>query len=149
MLFRSITLNTTAQDVNPKYCKPSGMAMRLMKMTNEYGAGVATYYMTSGKNLEILMNLFEMFREYLDKIAAGDLQELMRAWVIFHRLFTVQAHTRHIQFREETRYPGFYYRGDFMGQNDAEWFCFVNSKYDKKTNEWTLKKEPYHKIIAD
>jgi adenylylsulfate reductase subunit A len=140
---------TTAQDVNPKYCKPAGMAMRLMKMTNEYGAGVATYYMTSGKNLEILMNLFEMFREDLDKIAAGDLHELMRAWEIYHRLFTVQAHTRHIQFREETRYPGFYYRGDYMGQNDAEWFCFVNSTYDKATNVWTMKKVPYHKIISD
>jgi len=140
---------TTAEDVNPKYCKPAGMAMRLMKMTNEYGAGTATFYMTNGKSLDVLMDLFEMFREDLDKIAAGDLHELMRAWEINHRLYTVQAHTRHIQFREETRYPGFYYRGDFMGQNDEEWFCFVNSSYDKKTNEWTLKKEPYVKIISD
>jgi adenylylsulfate reductase subunit A len=140
---------TTAEDVNPKYCKPAGMAMRLMKMTNEYGAGTGTFYMTNGKSLEVLMDLFEMFREDLENVAAGDLHELMRAWEINHRLYTVQAHTRHIQFREETRFPGFYYRGDFMGQNDDEWFCFVNSTYDKKTNEWSLKKEPYHKIIAD
>jgi len=140
---------TTAQDVNPKYCKPAGMAMRLMKMTNEYGAGTGTFYMTNGKSLEVLMDLFEMFREDLEKIAAGDLHELMRAWEINHRLYTVQAHTRHIQFREETRYPGFYYRGDAMGQDDAEWFCFVNSTYNKETNEWTMKKEPYHKIISD
>lgn len=140
---------TTATDVNPKYCKPAGMAMRLMKMTNEYGAGTATFYMTNGKSLENLMDLFEMFREDLENIAAGDLHELLRAWEIIHRLYTVQAHTRHIQFREESRFPGFYYRGDFMGQNDEEWFCFVNSSYDKKTNEWTLKKEPYVKIISD
>nr|WP_320016446.1 adenylyl-sulfate reductase subunit alpha [uncultured Desulfobacter sp.] len=140
---------TTATDVNPKYCKPAGMAMRLMKMTNEYGAGTGAMYMTNGKSLEVLMDLFEMFREDLEKIAAGDLHELLRAWEIIHRLYTVQAHTRHIQFREESRFPGFYYRGDFMGQNDEEWFCFVNSSYDKKTNEWTLKKEPYHKIISD
>ncbi|MCW8800811.1 MAG: adenylyl-sulfate reductase subunit alpha [Desulfobacter sp.] len=140
---------TTATDVNPKYCKPAGMAMRLMKMTNEYGAGTGSMYMTNGKSLEVLMDLFEMFREDLEKIAAGDLHELLRAWEIIHRLYTVQAHTRHIQFREESRFPGFYYRGDFMGQNDEEWFCFVNSSYDKKTNEWTLKKEPYHKIISD
>src|SRR6056297_34935 len=137
---------STATDVNPHYCKPAGMAMRLMKMTNEYGAGTGAMYMTNGKSLEVLMDLFEMFREDLEKIAAGDLHELLRAWEIIHRLYTVQAHTRHIQFREESRYPGFYYRGDFMGQNDEEWFCFVNSSYDKKTNEWTLKKEPYHKI---
>ncbi|MCP4114466.1 MAG: adenylyl-sulfate reductase subunit alpha [Desulfobacteraceae bacterium] len=140
---------TTATDVNPKYCKPAGMAMRLMKMTNEYGGGTSVYYMTSGKSLEILMENFEYFREDLENIAAGDLHELLRAWEIDHRLYTVQAHTRHIQFREETRYPGFYYRGDFMGQNDEEWFCFVNSSYNKDTNEWSLKKVPYHKIIAD
>jgi adenylylsulfate reductase subunit A len=140
---------STATDVNPHYCKPAGMDMRLMKMTNEYGAGTGSMYMTNGKSLEVLMDLFEMFREDLEKIAAGDLHELLRAWEIIHRLYTVQAHTRHIQFREESRFPGFYYRGDFMGQNDEEWFCFVNSSYDKKTNEWTLKKEPYHKIISD
>jgi len=140
---------TTATDVNPHYCKPAGMAMRLMKMTNEYGAGTGAMYMTNGKSLEVLMDLFEMFREDLEKVAAGDLHELLRAWEIIHRLYTVQAHTRHIQFREESRFPGFYYRGDFMGQNDEEWFCFVNSSYDKKTNEWTLKKEPYVKIISD
>lgn len=139
---------TTAQDVNPNYCKPAGMALRLMKMTNEYGGGTATYYMTSGKNLEILMDLFEMFREDLEKIAAGDLHELLRAWEITHRLYTAQAHTRHIQFRQESRYPGFYYRGDFMGQNDKEWFCFTNSSYNKATNEWSLKKVPYIKIIS-
>ncbi|MBU1343996.1 MAG: adenylyl-sulfate reductase subunit alpha [Proteobacteria bacterium] len=140
---------TTAEDVNPNYCKPAGMALRLMKMTNEYGGGTATYYMTSGKNLEILMDLFEMFREDLEKIAAGDLHELLRAWEINHRLYTAQAHTRHIQYRQESRYPGFYYRGDFMGQDDKEWFCFTNSSYNKATNEWSLKKVPYIKIISD
>jgi adenylylsulfate reductase, subunit A len=140
---------TTDETINPNYCKPAGMALRLMKMTNEYGGGTATYYMTSGKSLEILMDLFEMFREDLEKIAAGDLHELMRAWEINHRLYTAEAHTRHIQFREESRYPGFYYRGDFMGQNDDEWFCFTNSTYDKVANEWSLKKVPYVKIISD
>ena len=140
---------STDETVNPHYCKPAGMAMRLMKMTNEYGGGTSTYYMTNGKSLETLMELFEMFREDLEKIAAGDLHELMRAWEINHRLYTVEAHTRHIQFREESRYPGFYYRGDFMGQNDDEWFCFTNSTYNKETNEWSLKKVPYTKIISD
>ena len=140
---------STDETVNPHYCKPAGMAMRLMKMTNEYGGGTATYYMTSDKSLEILMENFEYFREDLELIAAGDLHELLRAWEINHRLYTVQAHTRHIRYREESRYPGFYYRGDFMGQNDDEWFCFTNSTYDKATNEWSLKKVPYVKIIAD
>ncbi len=140
---------TTAADINPNYLKPDGFAMRLMKATNEYGAGWSTFYMTSGGNLKVLMDMFKVMHEDAEKLAAGDLHELMRCWEMRHRLVTVEAHCRHIQFREESRYPGFYYRGDFMGQNDEEWFCFTNSKYDPATGEWTCKKEPYHKIVPD
>jgi adenylylsulfate reductase subunit A len=140
---------TTAADINPEYVKPDGFAMRLMKATNEYGAGWSTFYMTSGSMLQTLMDMFQVMHEDAEKLAAGDLHELMRCWEMKHRLWTVEAHCRHILFREESRYPGFYYRGDFMGQNDDEWFCFTNSKYDPATGEWTCRKEPYHKIIPD
>ena len=140
---------TTAVDINPNYCKPKGMTMRLMKATHEYGAGTATYYQTNGKSLEIVLSMLQDMREDCEKLAAGDLHELMRCWEIYHRIYTVEAHLRHIQFRKETRYPGFYYRADFPEQNDKEWFCFVNSSYNKKTNEWSLRKAEYHKIIPD
>ena len=139
---------TTAQNVNPNYCKPDGMALRLMKATNEYGGGTATYYQTSSKSLDILIDdLLVMMHEDCEKLAAGDLHELMRCWEIYHRLYTVEAHVRHIRFRKETRYPGFYYQADYPGQDDENWFCFVNSTFDKKANEWSIKKEPYHRII--
>jgi len=140
---------TTADDINPNYMKPEGMMYRMMKATHEYGAGTATYYQTSDKNLEIVIELLEIMREDCEKLAAGDLHELMRAWEIYHRLYTVEAHLRHIQYRKETRYPGFYYNADHPGQDDANWFCFTNSSYDRATNEWTLKKVDYHKIIPD
>jgi adenylylsulfate reductase subunit A len=139
---------TTDVDINPNYIKPSGMAMRLMKATNEYGGGVATYYMTTSKNLEIIMDMLQVMREDGEKLAAGDLHELMRCWEIYHRIWTVEAHLRHIQFRKETRYPGFYYQSDFPGQDDANWFCFVNSKYDPKNAAWDVKKVECVKIIA-
>jgi adenylylsulfate reductase subunit A len=140
---------TTAADINPEYVKPDGFAMRLMKATNEYGGGWSTFYMTSGSNLTTLMDLFQVMHEDAEKLAAGDLHELMRCWEMKHRLWTVEAHCRHILFREESRYPGFYYRGDFMGQNDEEWFCFTNSHYDPASGEWTCKKVDYVKIIPD
>ncbi|MBW1846899.1 MAG: adenylyl-sulfate reductase subunit alpha [Deltaproteobacteria bacterium] len=140
---------TTADDINPNYIKPNGMMYRMMKATHEYGAGTATYYQTSDKNLEIVIDLLQVMREDCEKLAAGDLHELMRAWEIYHRLYTVEAHLRHIQYRKETRYPGFYYQADHPGQDDENWFCFTNSTYDKATNEWTLKKVDYHKIISD
>jgi adenylylsulfate reductase subunit A len=140
---------TTAIDINPNYLKPEGMMYRLMKATHEYGAGTATYYMTSSKSLEIVMDMLLMMREDCEKLAAGDLHELMRAWEIEHRIWTVESHLRHIQFRKETRYPGFYYQADYPGQDDENWFCFVNSKFDPKTKEWDIYKKDYIQIIPD
>ena len=131
---------STHQDVNPNYCKPAGIMMRLMKATDEYGGGVATYYMTSGKMLGICMNLLEMLREDAAKMGAGDLHELVRAWENYHRIWCVEAHIRHIQFRQESRFPGFYYRSDFPNVDDENWKCFVNSTYDPKAEEWKCEK---------
>jgi adenylylsulfate reductase subunit A len=105
--------------------------------------------MTSSKNLEIIMDMFQMMHEDVDKLAAGDLHELMRAWEIEHRIWTVESHLRHIQYRKETRYPGFYYQADYPGQDDENWFCFVNSKYNPKAKEWDIFKKNYVKIIPD
>ncbi|MDY6953114.1 MAG: adenylylsulfate reductase subunit alpha, partial [Thermodesulfobacteriota bacterium] len=140
---------TTMNDVNPNYIKPSGFSMRMMKATNEYGGGWATYYQTSGKNLEILMDMFKVMHEDSFKLGAGDLHELLRAHEMRHRLWTVEAHNRHIQFREESRYPGFYYRADFPNTDDANWFCYTNSRFDPKTGEWNCFKKDYVKIVPD
>jgi adenylylsulfate reductase subunit A len=131
---------TTHQDVNPNYCKPHGLMMRLMKATDEYGGGVATYYMTSGKLLNICLDLLRMLREDAEKMAAGDLHELMRAWENYHRIWCVETHIRHIEFRKESRYPGFYYRSDFPTCDDENWKAFVNSTFDPKTQEWKCEK---------
>ena len=140
---------TTDETINPNYVKPSGMALRLMKATNEYGGGTSTYYQLSSKSLEIVMDLLQTMREDCEKLAAGDVHELMRCWEIDHRIWTVEAHLRHIQFRKETRYPGFYYQADYPGQDDENWFCFVNSKYDVKAKTWEMIKKDYVKIIPD
>ena len=140
---------STMADINPAYLKPDQMTTRLMKITNEYGGGTATYYMTSNKNLEIAMELLEMVREDCEKLAAGTLHELLRCWEIIHRVWTVESHLRHIQFRKETRYPGFYYQSDFPGQDDQNWFCFTNSKYDPKAGTWECFKRDYVQIIPD
>ena len=140
---------TTAININPNYLKPEGMMYRLMKATHEYGAGTATYYQTSSKSLEIIMDMFVLMREDCEKLAAGDLHELMRCWEIEHRIWTVESHLRHIQYRKETRYPGFYYQADYPKTDDENWFCFVNSKWDVKEKKWDVFKKDYIKIIPD
>jgi adenylylsulfate reductase subunit A len=89
----------------------------------------------------------EMLKEDSLKMRAKDLHELLRAWENFHRIMAAEAHMKHIQFREETRYPGFYYRMDYNYIDDANWKCFVNSTYDRNTHKWSLKKVPYVQLI--
>ncbi len=135
--------------VNPHYIKPNMLQARLQKIADEYFGGVSTWYMTSKTMLEEGLKQLEMLKEDAAKLAAKDLHELMRCWENYHRILSVEAHARHILFREETRYPGYYYRGDFLAIDDKNWKCFVNSVYDAEKLSWEFKKVPYVQIIPD
>ena len=138
---------TTAIDINPHYITPKMLQFRLQKIMDEYVAGVGTYYRTNKKLLEIAEFKLGMLKEDSLKMRAKDLHELLRAWENYHRIMSAEAHMKHIQFREETRYPGFYYHMDYNYIDDANWKCFSNSTYDKQTKKWTLKKVPYVQVI--
>ena len=138
---------TTAIDINPHYITPKMLQFRLQKIMDEYCAGVSTYYQTNAKMLEICEQKLEMLKEDSLKMRAKDLHELLRAWENYHRILAAEAHMKHIQFRQETRYPGYYYRADFNFIDDENWKVFVNSKYDRNTHKWTLKKVPYVQLV--
>ena len=114
------------------------LQFRLQKIMDEYVAGVATYYNTNDKMLAVAEEKLEMLKEDALKMRAKDLHELLRAWENYHRILTAEAHMKHIQFREESRYPGFYYRTDKNFVDEKNWHCFVNSVYDKTTQEVDL-----------
>jgi adenylylsulfate reductase, subunit A len=138
---------TTAIDINPHYITPKMLQFRLQKIMDEYCAGVSTYYQTNAKLLEICEAKLEMLKEDSLKMRAKDLHELLRAWENYHRILAAEAHMKHIQFRQETRYPGYYYRADFNFIDDENWKVFVNSKYDHNTKKWELKKVPYVQLV--
>jgi adenylylsulfate reductase subunit A len=140
---------TTDPNINPNYIRPKMYQQRLQKIMDEYAGGVSTYYMTSGTMLEEGFKYLEMLKEDVEHLAAEDLHELLRCWENHHRTVAAEAHARHIAFREETRYPGYYYRGDHLAIDDANWRCFTNSTYDKNTREWKVFKRDYHQIIPD
>ncbi|MEW6620003.1 MAG: adenylyl-sulfate reductase subunit alpha [bacterium] len=134
-------------DVNPYYIKPKMLMFRLNKIMDEYGGGCQTHYITNKVMLETALNLLEMLKEDSKKMAAKDLHELMRCWENYHRIWTAEIHLRHILFRQESRYPGFYYRSDFNLINDNDWKCFVNSKYDPKTAQWEIFKKAHKDLV--
>ncbi|MFN3884282.1 MAG: adenylyl-sulfate reductase subunit alpha [Rhodocyclaceae bacterium] len=138
---------TTAIDVNPNYITPKMLQFRLQKIMDEYVAGVATYYNTNDVLLKMAEEKLEMLKEDSLKMRAKDLHELLRAWENYHRILTAEAHMKHIQFREESRYPGFYYRTDKNFIDEENWHCFVNSIYDKKTKKWTVFKRRHVDLV--
>ncbi len=138
---------TTAEDINPWYITPKMFQMRLQKYMDEYVAGCSTFYQTNKVMLEIGLDHLRMLKEDSANLRAKDLHELMRAWENYHRMWAAEAHLRHILFREETRYPGFFYRTDFPDLNEADWKCFVNSRHDPETGEWEMKKVPHIDLV--
>jgi len=139
---------STAIDINPNYITPKMLQFRLQKIMDEYCAGVATWYQTNAKMLDVCEQKLEMLKEDSLKMRAKDLHELLRAWENYHRIITAEAHMKHIQFREESRYPGFYYRMDFNFVDEENWKCFVNSTYDRKSKAWTCKKVAHVDLVA-
>ena len=138
---------TTAIDINPHYITPKMLQFRLQKIMDEYVAGVATYYTTNEKMLKVAEEKLEMLKEDSLKMRAKDLHELLRAWENYHRVITAEAHMKHIQFREESRYPGFYYRMDKNFVDEKNWKCFVNSIYDRKSHKWTVFKRKHMDLV--
>jgi adenylylsulfate reductase subunit A len=138
---------TTEPNINPNYLKPRQAAARLMKIMDEYAGGVATWYDTSASMMNRALELLAMLREDLEHQGAEDLHELMRAWENKHRALTAEAHVRHMLFREETRYPGYYYRTDFPQLDEENWKVFVNSTYDAENDTWDVKKVEWKELV--
>jgi adenylylsulfate reductase subunit A len=133
---------TVTDDITPNYILPKAFLFRLNKIMDEYAGGTSMWYSTNKPMLEQGKVLLQMLKEDAQLLGARNLHELMRCWENFHRLLTSIIHVEHLLFREETRYPGYYYRADFPDLDQANWNCFTISKYDVNTGEITMRKEP-------
>ncbi|KPK37926.1 MAG: adenylylsulfate reductase [Phycisphaerae bacterium SG8_4] len=138
---------TTDPEINPNYIRPKQYMYRLQKIMDEYAGGVSSQFKTSDKLLERGMELLGYLKEDAEHLAASNLHELMRCWENVHRLYQADAHMRSILFREETRWPGYYFRADKPKMDNDNWLAFCNCTYDKGTGEWTMKKRPVKYIV--
>ncbi len=133
---------TTDPDINPNYIRPTQFMYRLQKIMDEYAGGVSSQFKTSDKLIEKGMELLAFLKEDSDKLAASNLHELMRCWENVHRMYQADAHMRSILFREETRWPGYYFRSDKPSMDNDNWLAFCNCTYDKATGDWEMIKRP-------
>jgi adenylylsulfate reductase subunit A len=138
---------STQPDVNPGYISPDQFRMRLQKLMDEYAGGVSSQFTTSGPLLLRGLELLKLLKEDSASLGAKNLHDLMRCWENYHRMFQAEAHVRTVLFREETRWPGYYFRSD-KPKMDPNWLCFVNCTMDPKTEEFTMKKVPIKYLFA-
>ena len=133
---------TTDPDINPNYIRPTQFMYRLQKIMDEYAGGVSSQFSTSDKLLEKGLELLAFLKEDVEALGAEDLHELMRAWENVHRMYQAEAHVRSILFRDETRWPGYYFRADKPSIDNENWLAFCNCTYNKDTGEWEMMKKP-------
>ncbi|MCG7985566.1 MAG: adenylylsulfate reductase subunit alpha, partial [Candidatus Thiodiazotropha lotti] len=72
-----------------------------------------------------------------------------RAWELKHRHLASEAVIHHTLFREETRWPGYYYRGDHMKVDDDNWHVLTVSRRDPVSGEYTMEKAPLYHLVGD
>jgi adenylylsulfate reductase subunit A len=139
---------TSDPDINPNYIRPRQFMYRLQKIMDEYAGGVSSQFKTSDKLLEKGMELLGYLKEDSAKLGAENLHELMRCWENVHRMYQADAHMRSILFREETRWPGYYFRSDKPDIDNKNWLAFCNCTYDRSTGEWKMMKKPVKYLIG-
>ncbi len=138
---------TTDPDINPNYLKPRMFMFRLQKIMDEYAGGITAQFTTNQALLERALELLAFLKEDSEKLAAGNLHELMRCWENVHRMWQAEAHVRTVLFREETRWPGYYFRADKPSIDEQKWHVFANCKYDPNTNSWQTLARPIQHIF--
>ena len=138
-----------AGDVNPNYINPRQGLDRLQKLMDEYAGGSTVNYMTNDKLLSIGLKKLRILEEDLEKIGAKDIHELLRAWELMHRHRTSESVVQHTLFRKETRWPGYYYRGDAMKLDDENWHVLTVSRRDPETGEYTMEKAPCYHLVDE
>jgi len=136
-----------AGTVSPSYITPLQGLQRLEKLMDEYVGGYSMFYVTNEPLLNQSLELLGMLKEDFEHVGAEDLHQLQRAWELHHRILTGEAVARHTLFRQETRWPGYYYRADHPKLDDDAWHVFTGSRYDARTGEWQMSKLPVHHIV--
>jgi adenylylsulfate reductase subunit A len=138
-LFEQHKAASTDPDINPNYIRPKQFMFRLQKLMDEYAGGVSTNFTTSEQLMTKGLELLAFLKEDSEKLAAEGYHELMRCWENIHRMWQAEAHVRTMLFREETRWPGYYFRSDCPSMKD-DWNVFANCKFDRSSEKWEMMK---------
>jgi adenylylsulfate reductase subunit A len=133
--------------VSPSYILPIHGLQRLEKIMDEYVGGITVNYMTNEPLLKFGLEKLRILQEDLEYLGAEDLHQLQRAWELKHRTIASECVTQHTLYRKETRWPGYYYRGDYLKLDDENWHVLTLSRRNPESGEWELEKVPVCHIV--
>ena len=133
--------------VSPSYILPMQGLQRLEKLMDEYAGGLTVNYMTNEPLLLRGLELLKTMHEDFEFLGAEDLHQLQRAWELKHRAIASECVVQHTLFRKETRWPGYYYRGDAMQLDDENWHVLTVSHRNPESGEYTMEKAPVYHIV--
>ena len=122
---------------------------RLQKLMDEYAGGISAGFSTNESLLNRALELLDYLREDSAKLAASNLHELMRCWENVHRMWQAEAHVRTVLYRQETRWPGYYFRADKPKLDQENWLVFANCQYNPATAEWTMISRPILRVFEE
>jgi adenylylsulfate reductase subunit A len=148
-LFEQHKAASSDPDVNPNYIKPRQFMFRLQKIMDEYAGGITAQFSTNEAQLNRALELLGFLKEDSANLAAANLHELMRCWENVHRMWQAEAHVRTVLFRQETRWPGYYFRSDKPKMDNQNWLAFCNCVYNRNTGEWKMMKKPVRYLTAE
>lgn len=127
---------------------PREMEERLQRLMDEYAGGVHQFFRMNKESLQYALRHIDSLRDQAKYLISSDLHELMEAHEVIDRLDVARVLIHHLLFREETRWPGWQTRTDFPEKDNIRFDCFINSRYDPKTDEVEMLTRPYNQIIS-
>jgi adenylylsulfate reductase subunit A len=110
--------------------KPDELEEALQKVMDEYAGGINVNYKLTETKLKVAAVKIVELESQLDKLAAGELHELMNCHEVIDRVLIAKALVEHLRFRKESRWPVYHERLDYP-QREELWEVFVNSTYDQ------------------
>ncbi|MDI6710210.1 MAG: adenylyl-sulfate reductase subunit alpha [Bacillota bacterium] len=127
---------------------PQEMEWRMQNVMEEYCGGRSRWYCVNATYLSLARkHINRLRREQLQYLVAKDLHDLQLAWDVVNRLDVCQMVIEHLDFRKETRLPGFVNRTDYPEPDDGGYDCFICSVWDSATDELIMSKEPYVQVV--
>lgn len=127
--------------------QPEEMEERLQKVMDEYAGGIGSFYEMNQAGLDKARGELKRLQAQEDRLSAADYHQLMLCHEVIDRIAVARQLVEHLSYRKETRWPGFQTRTDYPERDDFNWLKFVNSIYDRDSDEIRIIERPYQKMI--